>query len=141
MQSAQRPHPASAIGIGLHRLHGLHTVDLQRVRLDRQTALLQKRAEVVGLELFIGKLLVHESCEYLIFCLSKVSKQLAAPNSSEVDPGAVVWNPKVCGVDLRLIMFHEGNRSIRVRRGLPGWWEGSAKRSDCPCVSRVFVCL
>ena len=141
MQSAQRPHPASAIGIGLHRLHGLHTVDLQRVRLDRQTALLQKRAEVFGNEMCPPKLFIHEGCEYLIFCLSKVSKQLAAPNSSEVDPGAVVRNPKVCGVDLRLIIIHEGNRSIRVRRGLPGWWEGSAKRSDCPCVSRVFVCL
>ena len=102
VQCAQRPHPASAIGIGLHRHHGLR--GLQRVRLDRLTALLQKRAEVFGIEMCPPKLLIHEGFEYLIFCLSKVSKQLAAKKTHEVDTGAVMGNPKVCGVDLRLFM-------------------------------------
>ena len=137
MQSAQRQHPASAIGIGLHRLHGLHTVDLQRVRLDRQTALLQKRAEVVGLELFIGKLRVHEGCEYLIFCLSKVSKQLAAQKFSEVDPGAVVRNPKVCGVDLRLFM-KETDPSESVGACLDG---GGGARQNGLIVRVRVVCV
>ena len=102
VQCAQRPHPAIAIGIGLHRHHGLH--GLQRVRLDRQTALLQKRVEVVGIDMCPPKLLIHEGFEYLIFCLSKMSKQLAAKKTHEVDTGAVMRNPKVCGVDLILFM-------------------------------------
>ncbi len=104
MQCAQRPHSASAIGIGLHRLHGLHIVDLQCVRLHRQTALLQKRGEVFGIEFVLGKLRVHEGYEYFIFCLSNVSKQLATKKTHEVDTGAVMGNPKVCGVDLVLFM-------------------------------------
>ena len=141
MHSAQRPHPASAIGIGLHRLHGLHIVDLQRVRLDRQTALLQKRAEVFGIEFVLGKLRVHEGCEYLIFCLSKVSKQLAAPNSSEVDLGAVVRNPKVCGVDLRLLFMKETDPSESVGACLDG---GGARQNGLivrVCVVCLFVGL
>ena len=102
VQCAQRPHPAIAIGIGLHRHHGLH--GLQRVRLDRQTALLQKRVKVFGIDMCPPKLLIHEGFENLIFCLSKMSKQLAAKKTHEVDTGAVMRNPKVCGVDLILFM-------------------------------------
>ena len=136
MQSAQRPHPASAIGIGLHRLHGLHTVDLQRVRLDRQTALLQKRAEVFGIEMCPPKLFIHEGCEYLIFCLSKVSKQLAAKKTHEVDTGAVMGNPKVCGVDLRLFM-KETDPSESVGACLDG---GGAQQNGL-IVRVCLVCL
>ena len=136
MQCAQRPHPASAIGIGLHRLHGLHIVDLQRVRLDRQTALLQKRAEVFGIEMCPPKLFIHEGCEYLIFCLSKVSKQLAAKKTHEVDTGAVMGNPKVCGVDLRLFM-KETDPSESVGACLDG---GRAQQNGL-IVRVCLVCL
>ena len=85
------------------------------------------------------KLLVHEGFEYLIFCLSKVSKQLAAKKTHEVDTGAVMGNPKVCGVDLRLFM-KETDPSESVGACLDGGG-GSAKRSDCQCVCRVSVCL
>ena len=42
--------------------------------------------------------------KYVIFRLSKVSEQVAAKKTHEADTGAVMGNPKVCGVDLRVFM-------------------------------------
>ena len=142
VQCAQRPHPASAIGIGLHsRHHGLH--GQQRVRLDRQTALLQKRAEVVRIKMCPPKLLIHEGFEYLFFCLSKVSKQVVAMKTHEVDTGSVMGQPEVCGVDLRLFM-KETDPSESVGACLDGGraqQNGLIVRVDVVCLfTGMLVC-
>ena len=65
-----------------------------------------------------------------------MSKQLAAKKTHEVDTGAVMGNPKVCGVDLRLFM-KETDPSESVGACLDG---GGAQQNGL-IVRVCLVCL